>query len=150
MNSQQQQEFLPKNLPNTSSLICWGIISLSIISCCASPDYNIVIAFLLLFFRGLNPSDKQKILSRMKLQIIILSFLFDFFWIIKYNSYWTHGEESSELWQSLSFIHNLAFYFIIIEILLKFPLCYYIYGEFRNNQGEIKELVNFNYKPTKE
>ena len=148
--SSQQQGLLTTNMPKTSSLICWGIISLSIISCCASPDYNIIIGFLLLFFRGLNNSEKQRTLSRMQLQCLLLSFIFDIFWIIKYNSYWTHGEETSELWQSLSFIHNLAFFLGICEFLLKIPLCLFLYKDFNNNQGEIKDLINFDYKPTKE
>ena len=140
-------QLLTIKLPKTSSLLCWGIITLSIMSCLASPDYNIIIGFLILFFRGINNSEKQKILSRLQLQVLIFSFIFDFFWIIKYNSYWTHGEETSELWRSLSFMHNFAFFLIVAEILLKIPLCLFLYKEFSESQGSIKDLVNFDYKP---
>jgi hypothetical protein len=102
---------------------------------------------LILFFRGINNSEKQKILSRLQVQVLILSFIFDFFWILKYNSYWTHGDETSEIWRSLSFIHNFAFFLIVGEILLKIPLCLFLYKEFSENQGSIKDLVNFDYKP---
>ena len=140
-------QLLPIKLPKTSRLLCWGIITLSIMSCLASPDYKIIIGFLILFFRGINNSEKQKILSRLQLQVLIFSFIFDFFWIIKYNSYWTHGEETSELWRSLSFMHNFAFFLIVAEILLKIPLCLFLYKEFSESQGSIKDLVNFDYKP---
>ena len=142
-----ETQLLPIKLPKTSNLLCWGIITLSIMSCLASPDYNIIIGFLILFFRGINNSEKQKILSRLQLQVLIISFIFDFFWILKYNSYWTHGEETSEIWRSLSFIHNFAFFLIVGEILLKIPLCLFLYKEFSENQGSIKDLVNFDYKP---
>ena len=142
-----ETQLLPIKLPKTSSLLCWGIITLSIMSCLASPDYNIIIGFLILFFRGINTSEKQKILSRLQLQVLIISFIFDFFWILKYNSYWTHGDETSEIWRSLSFIHNFAFFLIVGEILLKIPLCLFLYKEFSENQGSIKDLVNFDYKP---
>ena len=141
---------LLKNLPKTSTLLTWSIIAISIISCCSRPDYNVIIGFAILFFRGLNSGEKQKILLRIQLQLLTISFIFDILWILKYNSYWTHGEETSELWQSLSTIHNLAFYLGVLELLLKIPLCLFIYKQFSENQGSTKDLMNFNYKPSKE
>ena len=143
------ETLLGKNMPKTSILLTWSIIALSIISCFSRPDYNIVIGFLILFFRGLNQGEKQLILSRLQLQILIISLIFDIFWIIKFNSFWTHGEETSELWQSLSTIHNLSFFLGVIEFLLKFPLCYFFYKDFAEKQGSIKDLINFKYSVTK-
>ena len=104
------------------------------------------IGFLLLFFRGVNNSEKQKIISRVKVQLLVISLLFDILWILKHNAYWTHGEETSELWQSLSFAHNLAFYLFICEFLLKIYLCFGLYKDFKANQGITKDLLNFDYK----
>ena len=145
-----EDKLLANNLPKTSTLLTWSLIGLSIISCCSRPDYNIVMGFLILFFRGLNTSEKRKIILRVEIQFLILSLIYDIFWIIRYNSLWRHGEETSELWRSLSSIHNIAFYLGILEFLIKIPLCLFFYKDFSDNQGVIKELVNFQYKPDKE
>ena len=145
-----EDKLLANNLPKTSTLLTWSLITLSIISCCSRPDYNIVMGFLILFFRGLNTSEKRKIILRVEIQFLILSLIYDIFWIIRYNSLWTHGEETSELWRSLASVHNIAFYLGIVEFLIKIPLCLFFYKDFSDNQGVIKELVNFQYKPDKE
>ena len=145
-----EDKLLSNNMPKTSTILTWSLITLSVISCCSRPDYNIIIGFLILFFRGLNASDKQKMISRIQLQALILSFIFDILWIIKYNSLWTHGEETSEIWRSLSTVHNIAFYLGVLEFLIKIPLCLFFYKDFSGNQGAIKELLNFQYKPNKE
>ena len=145
-----EDKLLSNNMPKTSTILTWSLITLSVISCCSRPDYNIIIGFLILFFRGLNASDKQKMISRIQLQALILSFIFDILWIIKYNSLWTHGEETSEKWRSLSTVHNIAFYLGVLEFLIKIPLCLFFYKDFSDNQGAIKELLNFQYKPNKE
>ena len=145
-----EDKLLSNNMLKTSTILTWSLITLSVISCCSRPDYNIIIGFLILFFRGLNASDKQKMISRIQLQALILSFIFDILWIIKYNSLWTHGEETSEIWRSLSTVHNIAFYLGVLEFLIKIPLCLFFYKDFSDNQGAIKELLNFQYKPNKE
>ena len=145
-----EDKLLSNNMPKTSTILTWSLITLSVISCCSRPDYNIIIGFLILFFRGLNASDKQKMISRIQFQALILSFIFDILWIIKYNSLWTHGEETSEIWRSLSTVHNIAFYLGVLEFLIKIPLCLFFYKDFSDNQGAIKELLNFQYKPNKE
>ena len=145
-----EDKLLANNLPKTSTLLTWSLITLSIISCCSRPDYNIVMGFLILFFRGLNTSEKRKIILRVEIQFLILSLIYDIFWIIRYNSLWTHGEETSELWRSLASVHNIAFYLGVLEFLIKIPLCLFFYKDFSDNQGVIKELVNFQYKPDKE
>ena len=135
---------------STTSLLSWILIAISIISCYARPDYNIVLGFLILYFRGYNSGDKIQLILRFQLQILLISLMFDVFWILKYNSYWCHGEETDELWQSLSSIHNCAFYLGFIEFLLKIPVIFFIYREFTNVQGIIKDLfLNFDYQPTK-
>ena len=145
-----EDKFLANNMPKTSKILTWSLITLSIISCCSRPDYNIIIGFLILFFRGLNSSEKRKLITRVQIQLLLLSLIFDIFWIIRYNSLWTHGEETSELWRSLSSVHNMAFYLGVIEFLIKIPLCLFFYKDFSDNQGVIKELMNFQYKPNKE
>ena len=140
---------LVNNPPKISNLLTWSLITLSTISCCSRPDYNIIIGFLILFIRGLNACEKKIVVSRLQVQFLIISLIIDIFWVIKYNSVWTHGEENSDLWNSLSFIHNLAFYLGIFEFLIKIPLCLFLYKDFSESQGAVKDLFNFDYKPSK-
>ena len=140
------EEMIPKSIPKTTSLLSWALIASSMVSCYSRPDYNIILGFLILFFRGHNSGDKQKTVNRFQIQILLISLLFDIFWILKYNSYWCHGEETSELWQSLSLIHNCAFYLGIVECLIKIIIVLFIYQDFTKIQGSPKELINFSYK----
>ena len=140
---------LVNNPPKISNLLTWSLITLSTISCCSRPDYNIIIGFLILFIRGLNAGEKKIVVSRLQVQFLIISLIIDIFWVIKFNSVWTHGEENTDLWNSLSFIHNLAFYLGIFEFLIKIPLCLFLYKDFSESQGAVKDLFNFDYKPSK-
>ena len=142
---EKEKQLITDKIPLSNNIIIWAIIALSILSCISSPDYNIIIGFLILFFLGVNNSEKQQTISRVKVQIIIISLVFDILWILKHNAYWTHGEETSELWRSLSFAHNLAFFLFVIEFLLKIYLCFCLYKDFAANQGTAKDLLNFNY-----
>ena len=143
---ENEQKFITDKIPISNSIITRTIITLSIISRWSSPDYNIIIGFLLLFFRGVNNSEKQKIISRVKVQLLVISHLFGLLSLLKNNSYQTHGEETGEFWQSLSFAHNLTFYRFICEIMLKINLCFVLYKEFKANQGITKDFLNFDYK----
>ena len=137
---------IPKSIPRTTSLLTWGLIASSIISCYARADYNIILGFLILFVRGHNSGEKRRILNRFQIQILLISLIFDIIWVIEYYSYWTHGEETTELWQSLSFIHNCAFILGIIEFFVKIFVTLFIYQDFTKIEGTITELINFNYK----
>ena len=123
-------------------LIIWGLIASSILSCFSRPDYNIICGFLVLFLRNKNYGNKS---IRCGIQILIFSLIFDLIWIIKYTSFWRHGEETSALWQSLSFTHNLAYFLGFFELLLKIYLVYVFFTQFKNSGGKNTELFNFKY-----
>ena len=129
--------------------ISWLITALSIFSCCSRADYNIVIGFLLLFLRSHYTSDKYKTFTKATLHILIISLLFDIIWIWQYTSYWKHGEETSELWQSLSVVHNISYYLGIVEFLIKIPAVLFLYKQFNGLGGQIRELLSLNYYSNK-
>ena len=141
-----KEKMIPKSIPRTTSLLTWGLIASSIISCYSRADYNIILGFLILFVRGHNSGEKKRLLNRFQIQILLISLIFDIIWIIEYYSYWTHGDETSELWQSLSFIHNCAFCLAIIEFCIKIFVTLFIYQDFTKSEGTISELIDFNYK----
>ena len=131
-----------KDKQKTILLFIWGLIALSILSCFSRPDYNIVCGFLILFLRSRNYGTKS---LRCGIHILLLSIIFDIIWIIKYSSAWRHGEETSELWQSLSFTHNFAYLLGILEMLIKLPLLYIYFAKFKSSGGNNRELINFAY-----
>ena len=134
--------FLPNNKPRITLYIIWGLIASSILSCFSRPDYNIMCGFLVLFLRNKNNGNKS---IRCGIQLLVFSIIFDLIWIIKYTSFWRHGEETSELWQSLSFTHNLAYFLGFLEMLLKIPLILVYLTKFRNSGGRNAELFSFRY-----
>ena len=126
----------------SSLYMTWGLIASSILSCFCRPDYNIVCGFLVLFLRSRNNGKK---ILRCGIHLLLLSIIIDIIWIIKYTSVWRHGDETSELWQSLSFTHNLAYFLAYIEMLVKLPLIFFYFKQFKNSGGNNLELLSFIY-----
>ena len=134
--------FLPNNKPRITLYIIWGLIASSILSCFSRPDYNIICGFLVLFLRNKNNGNKS---IRCGIQLLVFSIIFDLIWIIKYTSFWRHGEETSALWQSLSSAHNLAYFLSFIEFLLKLPLVMIFFNTFKRDGGRNAELFSLRY-----
>ena len=128
-----------------NTLIAWAIVTSSIISCSSRADYNIAIGYLILLLRSLTSPEKLRLATKGSIHIILVSIIFDIIWIIQYYSYWKHGEDTSDLWKSLSFIHNLAYYLGICEFLLKLPVMLFLYKQFNSLGGELKELMSLKY-----
>ena len=133
--------FFKENKPKLTLYLIWGLIALSILSCFSRPDYNIICGFLVLFLRYKGVGKKL----RCGIHILLLSIIFDIIWIIKYTSFWRHGEDTSELWQSLSFTHNLSYFLAFIEMILKLPIIVSSFNLFKRNGGRNSELFNFKY-----
>ena len=134
-----------------STLLSWVLIVLGIFSCSSRSDYNIIIGFLILFIRSQYMIDKSKfkLLLKATIHILTLSLFVDIIWIWQYTSYWSQGDETSDLWKSLSFVHNLVYYLGIFEFLIKFPMLVFLFRQFQSNGGKNNELLNFNYLPDK-
>ena len=134
-----------------STLLSWVLIVLGIFSCSSRSDYNIIIGFLILFIRSQYMIDKSKfkLLLKATIHILTVSLFVDIIWIWQYTSYWRHGDETSDLWKSLSFVHNLVYYLGIFEFLIKFPMLVFLFRQFQSNGGKNNELLNFNYLPDK-
>ena len=131
--------------PKTNRLLAWTMVISSIISCCSRADYNIAVGFLVLMLRSLTSTEKLKLGTKGIIHIILLSLIFDIIWVIEYTGYWTHGEDSSDLWKSLSLIHNFAYYLGIFEFLLKIPIIFFLYKQFIEQGGQNMELLSLNY-----
>ena len=128
--------------------VIWGLIAISIYSCCSRADYNVICGFLILLLRSYEANDKRKYFSKLSLHILLIACIFDIIWLIKFANFWSDGEETSELWRSLSFIHNSTYYLGIVEFLLKIPLIMYCYNSFKSFGGVTGELFSLKYKNT--
>ena len=128
--------------------VIWGLIAISIYSCCSRADYNVICGFLILLLRSYEANDKRKYFSKLSLHILLIACIFDIIWLIKFANFWSDGEETSELWRSLSFIHNSTYYLGIVEFLLKIPLIMYCYNLFKSFGGVTGELFSLKYKNT--
>ena len=133
------------------TLFTYALIASSMLSCCSRADYNILIGFFILLRRGYTSNDKVKTLTKLSIHFLAISLLLDIFWIFRFTGIWTHGNETSELWQSLSSIHNLVYFLGILEFLLKMPIIFIIYKEFVGTLlgGQRAELFNLRYVETK-
>ena len=126
-------------------LMAWALIVLSIFSCCSRADYNVICGFLVLLLRSITSGDKYKLGIKGNIHILILALIFDIIWIYQYSRFWRHGEETSDIWKSLSFIHNSVYYVGLLEFLLKFPLIYAYYKQYKNIGGSNSELLSLRY-----
>ena len=144
-------QLLAQKNAKASTLLSWVLIVLGIFSCSSRSDYNIIIGFLILFIRSQYMIDKSKfkLLLKATIHILTVSLFVDIIWIWQYTSYWSHGDETSDLWKSLSFVHNLVYYLGIFEFLIKFPMLVFLFRQFQSNGGKNNELLNFNYLPNK-
>ena len=138
-------QLLIQKTPKYITSLAYALIALSIFSCCSRPDYNVIIGFLVLLLRSHDTSDKKQFFSKAALHIILLSCIFDLFWIVKYTGFWRHGDDSTDLWKSLTFIHNTTYYCGFLEFVLKLPLMYFYYKQFRIYNSSIGSLFNIKY-----
>ena len=145
-----ESQLLAQKNAKASAFISWILLASAIFSCSSRADYNIIIGFLVLFTRSQYMIDKPKfkLLTKATLHILVLSLFFDILWIWQFKSYWKHGDDTSDLWRSLSFVHNLAYFLGIFEFLVKFPVVLFLFRQFKSNGGKNNELLKFNYLPT--
>ena len=141
----ESEPSFPQN-PKSITYLAWIIVAFSIFSCSARADYNIIIGFFILLLRSQSISQKYLLFIKAAIHVLVVSIIIDIIWIFKYTGYWQHGEETSDLWKSLSLIHNSAYYLGIIECLLKLPLIFFLYMQFTKNGGQRNELLSLNYK----
>ena len=143
-----EKQFISQKSPKTSTILTWILLASAIFSCSARADYNILIGFFILLLKS-HRTDKFKMFLKVVIHSLILSIIIDIIWIWQYTNYWRHGEETSDLWKSLSLVHNLTYYSGIFEFLLKLPILLFLYKQFNDIGGQLKELLSINYSTYK-
>ena len=135
--------------PKAPTMLTWALIASAIFSCSSRADYNAIIGFLILFIRSQYMNDKSRftLLTKATLHILVISLFFDVIWIWQFTSFWRHGAETSDLWKSLSFLHNFTYFLAFFEFFIKFPMVYFLYRQFKASGGKNNELMKINYMP---
>ena len=135
--------------PKASTLITWALIASAIFSCSSRADYNAIIGFLILFIRSQYMNDKSRftLLTKATIHILVISLFFDVIWIWEFTSFWRHGSETSDLWKSLSFVHNFTYFLAFLEFFIKFPIVLLLFKQFKASGGKSNELMKINYIP---
>ena len=122
----------------------WILIAASIFSCLSRNDYNIIGAMSVLIIIGLFYTKFPKLITKISVHIYVGLCILDLIWLIIMMFVWTHGEGSSTFWKSLSFMHNLIYWFGVLELIGKGYLLFLLFGEFKK-YGNQNELFNFIY-----
>ena len=137
----------PSNKEQSIELIrkgTWILIGASIFSCLCRNDYNIIGATSVLIIIGLFYQKFPKLITKITFQIYAGLCVLDLIWLIIMMFVWTHGEGSSSFWRSLSFMHNLIYWFGVLELIGKGYLLFLLFEEYKKN-AEPKELFSFVY-----
>ena len=122
-----------------------GLICLSIFSCIARSDYNLLCGMILSFLIINYYSIKKKNALRGCIHLIILFIICDLAWIFISLSYWKHSNlEDNVYWKSLTSIHSLVYWIGIFELFIKCCLLIFLLKDFKS-VGQFGELKNFNY-----
>ena len=121
----------------------WILVALSILSCMGRADYNLIVGFVLLFLRHFFQSQ-TKLAFKASIQVLFLSLVFDFIWVLVFFSSWSHGDDRSEYWNTLFWVHNLVYLNGILELILKCGLVFLYFIQFKSF-GRVQELLNLRY-----
>lgn len=91
-------------------------------------------------------TNQEKFWTKIVFQIVLLGIIFDLVWLILMASIWSHKDNDSEYWNSLSWMHNLIYYFSFVEIIIKGILVYLIFANLgKAHYGGVGKLLSLKY-----
>lgn len=123
----------------------WVLIGLSIFSCLARNDYNLIAGVLVLIILN-NYSADIKFTSKITIHILSILTVFDLVWLIAMSFVWDHKKSiTNNYWSSLSWMHSMIFWFGFIEMIYKIVLVVYMIMDFKKKYA-MNDLMNLNYK----
>lgn len=143
-----------------SRLATWGLGGISLTSCLARNDYNLVFSFLTLVVLNNFYNQRPKITTKILIHLIAILLIADIIWISVFSDAWTHPdleeakEENKEVkeedqlfnyWDSLSTMHSFVYFLAYVEFILKCFLFYYFFVDFKEKHGW-RPLINLDYK----
>ena len=121
----------------------WILIAASIFSCLSRNDYNIIGAISVLIIIGLFFNKFPKLITKILIHIYAGLCVLDLIWLIIMMFVWTHGNNTNKYWRSLAFMHNLIYWFGLLEFLYKVYLLFGLVKDY-NKSGK-NDLLDLNY-----
>ena len=119
------------------------LIVASIFSSLSRTDYNLIGAVIILILLIYYFQQFPILITKIIIQIYIVLCIFDLIWLIIMMFVWTHGNNTNKYWRSLAFMHNLRYWFGLLEFLYKLYLISGLIKEY-NKYGK-NDLYNLNY-----
>ena len=119
------------------------LIVASIFSSLSRTDYNLIGAIIILILLIFFYQNFPMLITKIIIQIYMALCIFDLIWLIIMMFVWTHGNNTNKYWRSLAFMHNLIYWFGLLEFLYKLYLISGLIKEY-NKYGK-NDLYNLNY-----
>ena len=120
------------------------LIVASIFSSLSRTDYNLIGAVIILILLIYYFQQFPILITKIIIQIYIVLCIFDLIWLIIMMFVWTHGNNTNKYWRSLAFMHNLIYWFGLLEFLYKVYLLFGLVKDY-NKSGK-NDLYNLNYQ----
>ena len=119
------------------------LIVASIFSSLSRTDYNLIGAVIILILLIYYFQQFPILITKIIIQIYIVLCIFDLIWLIIMMFVWTHGNNTNKYWRSLAFMHNLIYWFGLLEFLYKVYLLFGLVKDY-NKSGK-NDLLDLNY-----
>ena len=119
------------------------LIVASIFSSLSRTDYNLIGAIIILILLIYYFQQFPILITKIIIQIYIVLCIFDLIWLIIMMFVWTHGNNTNKYWRSLAFMHNLIYWFGLLEFLYKVYLLFGLVKDY-NKSGK-NDLLDLNY-----
>ena len=119
------------------------LIIASIFSSLSRTDYNLIGAVIILILLIYYFQQFPILITKIIIQIYIVLCIFDLIWLIIMMFVWTHGNNTNKYWRSLAFMHNLIYWFGLLEFLYKVYLLFGLVKDY-NKSGK-NDLLDLNY-----
>ena len=123
---------------------------MSICSCLARNDYNVVFSLLILMIFSNFYNSYPQICSKIIIHLLTLLIIADIIWLIAFSSAWVHSKNAetnikiSEYWNSLKILHGFIYFIAILEVIFKGLLLYYLFEDYKGKYSW-KDLFNLKY-----
>ncbi len=123
---------------------------IGIFCCMARVDFNLIGCFVLLMVINQFYNKSPMLIQKINFQGNILMILIDIIWLIIMSFVWNHSQDKKnkiKYWSSIKFIHNIVYYLVFVEIVIKCYIIYFIYSFHKKTYSNTSYLTNLNYNP---
>jgi hypothetical protein len=106
---------------------------LSITSCLARNDFNIIFSLFILIILNNFYNENPKMFTKIIIHLLTMLILADLIWIFVMSSSWSHTKDSTSnlYWSGLSGMHTFVTILAYLELILKGLIAVYLFSDFK-------------------